>query len=257
MSISRLPPRILRPLASSGLIDRVAAARQAAGLPDPGQHDDALAGQEVAELLADRRGLPGGALRVGAHQPGHQPDIELGKLAARIGDRIEAHIERTFAHRRELRNGLHQRRVRIDLRPDRAVGALLELGRELETNAIAEIAFVDGAAGKLVGNLQHLGRRCRAEPSRGDDGGRRDCAEQDMTSTDGHVTLPSGRPLWSSGRPHLFSFILYLIAPVRQLRQCVAASTAGTAGADEPPRPLAQKSRRRKPLRSSAQLSQT
>jgi hypothetical protein len=77
--------------------------------PDPGHDDDALAAEELAEFLADLRLLPGPTLLVGADQSGHQADIELGELAAGIGDRIKAKIEDAFSHRGELRHRLHQR----------------------------------------------------------------------------------------------------------------------------------------------------
>ena len=80
--------------------------------------------------------------------------LVFGDLAAGVGQRIEAHVERALAHRGELGVRLHQRRARIDLGDEGAVGALLDLLRELAAEAVAEIAFVDGAAGKLVRDLE-------------------------------------------------------------------------------------------------------
>ncbi len=130
MSISRLPPRIFRPLTSAGLM--IGAPRLATP-PDCQIQDrmiDALLGEEGGELLPDRRGLPRRALGVGAHQARHQADVELGIFAAGVGDRVEAHIERAFSHRGKLRHRLHQRGVGIDLPGHRAVGALFQLGGE-------------------------------------------------------------------------------------------------------------------------------
>src|SRR5262249_19487680 len=113
--------------------DRRAAACHAASLPDPGHHDDALAGEKLVEFLANLGLLPGGTLFVRAHQSRHQANIELGELPAPIGDWIETEIEYTFAYRGKLRHGLHQRRIGVDLRGERAIRPLLELGREFAT----------------------------------------------------------------------------------------------------------------------------
>ncbi len=63
--------------------DGLAPAGAAAGLPDPRHHDDALLGEERAELLTDRRLLPRRALLVGADQARHQADVELGRTRRR------------------------------------------------------------------------------------------------------------------------------------------------------------------------------
>ncbi|MGY4505274.1 hypothetical protein ACVWYH_009231 [Bradyrhizobium sp. GM24.11] len=55
-----------------------------------------------------------------------------------------------LAHRGELRVGLDQRGVRIDLGGDVAVAALTDFGGEHAAEPVAEIALVDGAAGELV-----------------------------------------------------------------------------------------------------------
>ncbi len=52
----------------------------------------------------------------------------------------------------------------IDVELEPAVRPLLHIGRELADEAIAEVAGVDGAAGKLVGNLER--RRSLREGSR-------------------------------------------------------------------------------------------
>src|SRR5215475_5578284 len=122
---SRLPPE--GPCPSRGYrrgslnltISRIENCRRTAGdaasLPDPGDDDDALFRQESAEFLADRGALPGRALFIRTDQPGHQADIEFGKLAACVGNRIEAEVEHAFAERGELGHRLHHRRVWIDL----------------------------------------------------------------------------------------------------------------------------------------------
>ena len=146
-------------------------AGDAAGLPDPAQDDDALVGEEVGERLADRIVLPAHALIVGRNQAGHQADIGLRQFAAGIGQRIQADIERAFAHRRELRVGLDQRRVRIDFGRDLAAAAFGHFGGEYAAQPVAEIALVDRAAGKLMRYFQGGGGLGRAGPE-AQDGGR-------------------------------------------------------------------------------------
>src|SRR4029077_10263252 len=111
-----------------------------------------------------------------------------------IGDRVEAEIQYAFTHRRELRHGLHQRRVGRDLRGDGAVRALLEFGGELAAKPVAEIAFVDRAARELVRDFQGLGWRSRPQPARSDDRGRGQRTGKDGASADGHLNLPIRSP---------------------------------------------------------------
>ena len=116
------------------------------------------------------------ALIVGRDQAGHQADIGLRQFAAGIGHRIQADIERAFAHRRELRVGLDQRGVRIDLGGDLAAAAFGHLGGEHPAQPVAEIALVDGAAGKLVRDLQRGCGMGRAGAEAQDGGrGKRGC----------------------------------------------------------------------------------
>ncbi len=116
-----------------------------------------LSARKVGQRLADRLLLPAQALVVGRDQARHQADIGFRQFAAGIGQGIEADIERAFAHRRELRVGLDQRGVRIDFGGDFAAAAFGDFLGEHPAQAVAEIALVDGAAGKLVRDFQ---RRC-------------------------------------------------------------------------------------------------
>src|ERR1700719_3794838 len=77
----------------------------------------------------------------------------------------------------------------IQLLDDRTVRSLLEFGRELAAQAIAEIAFIDRAPRKLVGDFQRLGRRSRAQSRRGGDSGRCERASKNTASADGHDVL--------------------------------------------------------------------
>ena len=133
-----------------------------------------LLAHELREALADRRRFPGGALRVGWDEPGHQADVELRELAARVRDRVEAQIKRALSQRRELRHGLHQRGVRIDLRHYGAVSTLLELGREPAAQPVAEVALVYGSARELVRDFELLGLGAggAADPRCGESGRR-------------------------------------------------------------------------------------
>ena len=139
---------------------RRGTAGNAAGLPDPADDDDALLQQQLGDRLADLGILPGSRLLVGGDQPGHETQIEFGHLAAGIGDRVQADVQCALAQRAELGVGLHQRRTRIDLECQRALAARLDFLGELAAQAVAEIAGVEGAAGKLVGNLQGFGGKC-------------------------------------------------------------------------------------------------
>ena len=91
------------------------------------------------------------------HQGGHQADIRFRHLAAGVGQRHQAHVQRTLAHRRELRVGLHQGRAGIDRGFQRAAGPFLDFDRKLAAQAIAKITFCQRAAWELVGNLQPTG----------------------------------------------------------------------------------------------------
>src|SRR5262249_60389521 len=70
-------------------------------------------------------------------------------------------------------------------------GALLELGRELAAQAVAEVALVDRPAGKLMGNLQGLGRRRRTQARHGDDGWRRQGTDEHVAAAEPHLRPPS------------------------------------------------------------------
>jgi hypothetical protein len=129
MSISREPPRTFCP----------------------------FVGEEFRHLAADIGILPGRALRIGRDEARHETDVEFRQLAARIRHRIKAHVERAFAHRRELRVRLHQRRVRIDLGNKRTVGTLGDFLCEFAAKAVAEVALIDRAAGELVRDFERLG----------------------------------------------------------------------------------------------------
>src|SRR3989442_904027 len=63
-------------------------------------------------------------------------------------------VERAATQRGKLRVDLDQRRIRVDLELERAVGALLDVGCEPAAQPVAKIALVDRPAGKLVGNLE-------------------------------------------------------------------------------------------------------
>src|SRR5439155_26817329 len=153
----------------------------AAGLPDPGEDDDALVGQKIRQCLADRLGLPAQALIVGRDQTGHQADIGFRQFAACVWERIQADIQRAFAHRRELRVGLDQRGIRIDLCSDFAAAALGYFCSENPAEAVAEIALVDSSAGKLVRYFQ-----CGCGPGRPgpktQNGGRGKRCYEDVTA---------------------------------------------------------------------------
>jgi hypothetical protein len=194
MSISRLPPRI-QPVGVGGPDDRPDPRGDAARLPYPGHDLHALALEQRRQLGADLGPLPGEALGVARHDRRHEGEVELGHLAARVGGRIKAQIERAFAQRVELSERLHQRRIRIDVERQRAVGALLDFGREASAQAVAEIAALGGAAGKLVRNLQRLAGRAQ-RPGQPDDRRRRQSGKRaaprdpDRRDCDGHGHPP-------------------------------------------------------------------
>src|SRR5438034_1298199 len=66
-------------------------------------------------------------------------------------------FEGAFAHRRELRVGLDQRGVRIDLGGDLAARALGDFGGEHAAKPVAEITLLNGAARELMRNFQRGG----------------------------------------------------------------------------------------------------
>src|SRR6202048_2011806 len=72
---------------------------------------------------------------------------------------------------------------------DRTVRPLLEFGRELAAQAIAEIAFIDRAPRKLVGDFRRLARRSGAQSRRGGDSGGCERASKNTASADGHDVL--------------------------------------------------------------------
>ena len=160
MSISLLPPRIFRPLASSGETTGLARLADAARLPHPGHDPDAAVLEQLRPLLADRRVLPAQALLVARDQRRHQAEVRLGHLAAAVGDRQHRHVERALAQRAELRERLDQRARRVDLDLERSVGALLDVGRELARELVAEIAVGAGRRGELVRDLEHARLLC-------------------------------------------------------------------------------------------------
>ncbi|MFK4408282.1 hypothetical protein ABH991_005316 [Bradyrhizobium ottawaense] len=188
MSISREPPRTFRPLGVFRRDDRLGAAGDSAGLPDPGEQDDALVGEEVGQRLADRLLLPAQALVVGGHEAGHQADIGLRQLTASVRHRVEADVERALAHRGELRVGLDQRRVRIDLGGDVAVAALADFGSEHAAEPVPEITFVDGAARELVRDFQR-GRGLRGAGAEAENGGCGDRGREQMAARE-HGVIP-------------------------------------------------------------------
>src|SRR5439155_22688520 len=90
----------------------------------------------------------------------------------------------------ELRVNFDERRVRINVELERPVGALLDICREFADEAIAKIALVDRAAGKLVRNLEcrdALGERLRAGEREGKAG---DGAGNEATACDVHGFPP-------------------------------------------------------------------
>ena len=93
---------------------------------------------------------------VGGDQVKHGSHVHFGHLATRVRQRQQAHVQRAFAHRAVLRIGLHQGRARIDLELETAAGAFFHLLSELGDQAVAEIALVDGPAGKVVGNFDRF-----------------------------------------------------------------------------------------------------
>src|SRR5262249_18122547 len=68
--------------------------------------------------------------------------------------------------------------------------ALLELGRKLAAQAVAEVAFVDGSPGELVRDLEGHGGLCRPQPGPCHNRGRGNPAPQKPTSPDHHAILP-------------------------------------------------------------------
>ena len=99
MSISRLPPRTFMPLASSGVDERLAARRHAAGLPDPAHDHDALVGEDLVSILADFGVLPAAALTsYDVTRPGIRPMLSFRDFAARVRQRHQRHVERALAH---------------------------------------------------------------------------------------------------------------------------------------------------------------
>ena len=147
----------------SGLVDAVAARSRPEG---PGLYYLAdAAGKKLAgnlsrsppEILPDRQG---GVFR-------YRPNVtsasreRLGvalSIAMPRGERLvigrDIEDQRAFADGGELGERLHERRVRIDLELEFALGRLFDLLGEDPAQAVAKITLVDRAAGKLVGNLQ-------------------------------------------------------------------------------------------------------
>ena len=157
MSISRLPPRTFRPLASSG------ATSGAARLATPPACQIQLtttmpfSSSVLASSLPTSLVFHCDADLVARHQRRHQADVGLGHLAAGVGERVQAEVERALPQRRELRHRLHQRRAGIDRALERAVALLLDVGGEAPAEAIAEIALGRRAAGELVRDLEGTG----------------------------------------------------------------------------------------------------
>src|SRR5262249_8372680 len=80
--------------------------------------------------------------------------------------------------------------IGIDLRPKRTARLCLQVLRENAAQTVTEIALVDGAAGKLVRNLQDL-RRCGvAKPPARDHCWRCQCARKYMPSVHFHRMSP-------------------------------------------------------------------
>src|SRR5262249_55717792 len=174
--------------------NRGLARCNAAGLPYPRDDLDALAFDNLGQRLADALIFPFLPLLISADQARHQADIELMHLAARIGERIKAHVERAFAQRRELRQRLHQRRIGVDFELQRPAGLLLDFTCESPAQAIAKITLIDGAAGKLVRDFQR-GRRAGG-PREFENGRRRYGAGNQGTTAHSHGKSSLGIALW-------------------------------------------------------------
>ena len=177
-----------------GLDDGLVAAGDAARLPDPGDDFHALGLDELRHLAADLGGLPLVGLIVAGDDRRHEGEVQLGDFAAGIGRRIEREIDRAFLQRVELREGLHERGIRIDLEFQSAVGLRLDLLREAPHEAVAEIALVAVGGGKLVRDFQHP--RLRERPARhAQKRGRGDRAERGAAGEDHENVSRSARPL--------------------------------------------------------------
>jgi hypothetical protein len=157
MSISRLPPRTLSPLASSGWTSGVARLATPPACQIQLRTTMPLLVERLGEQLADLARLPHRADLVARHQRRHQADVGLGDFAAGIRQRVQADVERALPQRRELGVRLHQRRAGIDRRLERAVAALLDVGGEAPAEAVAEIALGRRAARELVRDLERAG----------------------------------------------------------------------------------------------------
>src|SRR4029077_9122863 len=94
----------------------------------------------------------------------------------RKGDQRQ--VERAAAQRAELRVDFDQRRVRIDVELESAVGPLLDVLRELAEKPVTKVTLVDRAARELVRDLE--GRRLSVRSGAGErerDGRERSCEQ--------------------------------------------------------------------------------
>src|SRR5450756_1125264 len=140
-------------------------------------------------------------------------------------------MERAFAERREVGVGLDQRGVRIDLGRDLAAAALGHFGGEHPAQPVAEITLVDGAAGKLVRDLQRGRGLRRARPQTQD--GRRGKRRYEDVAACKHETLPWTHVDWNGStdlagilarvRRMISSLIVRSRAPGKR-RPCCAAT---------------------------------
>ena len=174
------------PLASSGVTTGLVAARHATRLPDPRDDDHAFLREDLREQLPDLGLLPLATDLVRRHERRQEANVRLRHLAAGVGDRHQRHVERALAQRAELRVDLDERRVRIDLELEAAVGLLLDVGGELAHEAVAEIAGIDGPAGELVRNLERGGRLAAGARTRDDEGNGSERPGDEATARDGH-----------------------------------------------------------------------
>src|SRR4029453_9608193 len=103
---------------------------------------------------------------------------------------IQQQVESPFPQRRELRNGLHERRVGIDLELQRTLRLLLDIRGKAPAEPVPKIALGQRSSGKLVRNLEGMALgaadRRHSQRQRGQRGSR---PQYDVTTRDGHVLL--------------------------------------------------------------------
>ncbi len=166
------------PLASSGL---TTALPRLAQPPACQTHDTRMtpfSAQECAELLADRRLLPGGALLVGADQARHQADVELRRTRRprRRSDRGSYRARLCARPKLRHRSSSATSSDRPARRSSRCV-FFSSFSANMPAQPVAEITLGRGAARKLMRDLDGAGRG--REPRSGKDGGARQWLQQE------------------------------------------------------------------------------